>query len=99
MNSTYFQDTDAQLRQLAAGFNSVMTRAQWKGVVDFSRAVDAKIVTSFSTSAERGCGGHLDAGPGEEVCSLHNASGWQPGSRRVYERADVCNDGRSTEGI
>ena len=52
MNSTYFQDTDAPAPATPpAGFNSVMTRAQWKGVVDFSRAVDAKIVTSFSTSA------------------------------------------------
>ena len=29
----------------------MLTRAEWKGVVDFARAVDAKIVTSFATSA------------------------------------------------
>jgi heparanase len=31
------------------GFGGVLTRAEWKGVVDFSKAVDAQIVTSFST--------------------------------------------------
>ena len=52
MNSTFFQDTDGQAPATPpAGFNSVLTRAQWKGVIDFSRAVDAKIVTSFATSA------------------------------------------------
>jgi hypothetical protein len=32
------------------GFQGVLTRPQWKGVVDFSQAVDAKIVTSFAIS-------------------------------------------------
>ena len=52
MNSTYFQDSDAAAPDAAPkGFNSVLTRQEWKGVVDFSRAVDAKIVTSFAASA------------------------------------------------
>jgi hypothetical protein len=52
MNSTYFQDSDAPAPATPPkGFNSVLTRQEWKGVVDFSRKVDAKIVTSFATSA------------------------------------------------
>ncbi|MGI8960118.1 MAG: hypothetical protein ACR2IV_10235 [Bryobacteraceae bacterium] len=35
-----------------------MTRQQWKGVVDFAHAVDARIVTSFATSpGTRGASG------------------------------------------
>jgi hypothetical protein len=50
-NSTYFQnDGNPALQQPPAGFKSVLTRAQWKGVVDFSNAVDAKIVTSVAIS-------------------------------------------------
>ncbi|HET6169164.1 MAG TPA: hypothetical protein VFE01_03240, partial [Terracidiphilus sp.] len=30
--------------------NGVLTRAQWRGVIDFSHAVDAQIVTSFAIS-------------------------------------------------
>ena len=52
MNSTYFQDSDAPAPATPPkGFNSVLTRAEWKGVVDFSHAVNAEIVTSFATSA------------------------------------------------
>lgn len=52
MNSTYFQDSDAPApAQPPAGFNSVLTRKEWKGVIDFARAVNAEIVTSFAISA------------------------------------------------
>jgi len=51
MNATYFQDTDdSKPSAPPKGFNSVMTRQQWKGVVDFSKAVDAQIVISFAMS-------------------------------------------------
>lgn len=51
MNATYFLDTeDTQASTPPKGFNSVLTRQQWKGVVDFSKATDAKIVTSFAIS-------------------------------------------------
>jgi heparanase 1 len=50
-NSTYFQDSDDPAPATPpAGFGGVLTRKQWKGVVDFSHAVDAKIVTSFAVS-------------------------------------------------
>src|SRR4051812_12390477 len=48
-NTTYFPDTDEAPAKPPAGFMGVLTRQQWKGVVDFSKAVDAHIVTSFST--------------------------------------------------
>lgn len=49
-NSTYFQNDDKPAAQVPEGFKSVLTRAQWKGVLDFSHAVDAKIVTSVAIS-------------------------------------------------
>lgn len=50
-NTVYFWDSNAPApAQLPKGFGGVLTRAEWKGVVDFSHAVDAKIVTSFATS-------------------------------------------------
>src|SRR5262249_43481891 len=51
-NSTYFHNSDDPAPQKPPeGFGGVLTRAQWKGVVDFARAVDAKLVTSFAMSA------------------------------------------------
>jgi hypothetical protein len=50
-NTTYFHDSDtAAPTTPPKGFDGVLTRQQWKGVVDFSHAVDAKIITSFATS-------------------------------------------------
>jgi heparanase len=48
-NTTWLADTDAAPKQPPSGFMSVLTRQQWKGVVDFGHAVDARIVTSFAT--------------------------------------------------
>ena len=51
-NSVYFQDDqDAPTSPAPKGFRGVLTRAQWARVVDFSHAVDAKLVTSFAISA------------------------------------------------
>lgn len=50
-NSTYFQNDDAPaMAQPPAGFRSVLTRAEWKGVIGFSKAVGAPIVTSVAVS-------------------------------------------------
>ncbi len=50
-NSTYFQDDDAPaLKEAPKGFKSVMTRSQWKGVIDFSHAVGADLVVSVAIS-------------------------------------------------
>jgi hypothetical protein len=50
-NTTYFHDSD-DLAPAAPpkGFGGMLTRPQWKGVVDFSNTADAKLVTSFATS-------------------------------------------------
>jgi hypothetical protein len=47
-NTTYFADSDSPPSAPPAGFNGVLTRQQWQGVVKFSQAVDARIVTSFA---------------------------------------------------
>jgi hypothetical protein len=49
-NSTHFLDMEHAPSTPPAGFNGILTRGQWRDVVDFSQAVDAKIVTSFAIS-------------------------------------------------
>jgi len=50
-NSTYFHDSaDPAPSTPPQGFGGILTRQEWKGVVDFARAVDARIVTSFAIS-------------------------------------------------
>ena len=50
-NATYFSDQDTAPARPPAGFDGILTRTRWRGVVDFSHAVGASIVTSFATSA------------------------------------------------
>lgn len=50
-NSTYFQnDNHPAMTEIPKGFRGVLTRAEWKGVIDFADAVDDKVVTSFAVS-------------------------------------------------
>lgn len=51
-NTTYFQNNDdPPVKSPPEGFNGVLTRAEWKGVVEFAKAVNADIVASVATSA------------------------------------------------
>jgi hypothetical protein len=50
-NSTWFQNDDQPaLTKPPEGFRSVLTRPEWKGVIDFAQAADARLVTSFAIS-------------------------------------------------
>ncbi len=50
-NAVYFQDNDEpKLASPPEGYQNILTRKQWKGVLDFCNAVDGKLVTSFSIS-------------------------------------------------
>ena len=49
-NTTFFQNDDQPARATPPqGYRAVMTRAQWKGVLDFARATHADVVTSVAT--------------------------------------------------
>lgn len=51
-NSTYFQDNDEPaLKTPPTGFQNILTRSEWKNVVDFAHAVNGEIVASVTTSA------------------------------------------------
>lgn len=50
-NSVYFANSDNSPDKAPAGFGGVLTKKEWKGVIDFVHAVDGELVTSFATSA------------------------------------------------
>lgn len=50
-NPVYFQNNDeSKMTEPPAGFKYILTRQQWEGVVDFCKAVDGRLVTSFPIS-------------------------------------------------
>ena len=50
-NSVFFSDSDSPPAQAPAGFQGVLSRPQWKRVIDFTQVVNAELVTSFAISA------------------------------------------------
>jgi hypothetical protein len=50
-NAIYFQDNnEPPMAKAPAGFVNVLTRNEWKGVIDFLKATDSKLVISFAVS-------------------------------------------------
>ena len=49
-NTTFFAGSDGRPHQPPAGYKGVLTSRQWRDVIDFSKAIDAPIVTSFAIS-------------------------------------------------
>jgi hypothetical protein len=49
-NATYFANSDSAPSAPPSGFNGILSHQQWRGVVNFSQAVGAQIVTSFAVS-------------------------------------------------
>ena len=49
-NSVYFANSDNPPDKAPEGFSGVLTRKEWKGVIDFVHAVNGELVTSFATS-------------------------------------------------
>jgi len=62
-NTTYFADTNIPPRDPPQGYGGVLMRQQWLAAIDFSRAVDAPIVTSMPTGRARAGGRALAARP------------------------------------
>ena len=49
-NTVYFHDTDSPPTKAPEGFVNTLSRSQWKGVIDFVKATNSKLVTSFAVS-------------------------------------------------
>jgi hypothetical protein len=49
-NATFFADTDSPPTAPPAGFDTVLSRTQWRGAIAFAHATNSEIVTSFAVS-------------------------------------------------
>lgn len=48
-NTTYFAEAEQAPKEPPPGYGGVLTQQQWRGLIDFSKAVNADIATSFAT--------------------------------------------------
>jgi len=89
-NATYFADRDTAPVKPPAGFNGVLTRSQWRGVVDLSRAVNAPIVTSFAASpGTRDAGGQWTAEQARSLLSFTQSVGGEIAAAEFLNEPDL----------
>jgi heparanase len=99
-NSTYFQDSDGPVMETPPeGFNGVLTRAEWKGVLDFSHAVDARLVTSFAISpGVRGADGVWTPVEARKILGYTKAMGGTIAAAEMFNEPSFASMGGAPKG-
>lgn len=99
-NSVYFHDSDAPAPdEPPKGFQGVLSRAQWKGVVDFSHAVGAGLVTSFAISAGvRDADGVWTPGQAQRLAAYTHAVGGSIAAAEFFNEPTMPEYGGAPAG-
>jgi len=99
-NSVYFHDSDDPApASPPPGFQGVLTRAQWKGVVDFALAVNAKLVTSFAISAGvRDAAGAWTPGQAGKVLAFTKSVGGDIAAAELFNEPTIPAAGGAPPG-
>ena len=97
-NSTYFSDSD-DVSSPPAGFNGVLTRRQWRTVIDFAQSVGARIVTSFAISAgTRDATGAWKQDQAHRLFSFTHSSGGKIAAAEFMNEPDLAAIGGAPAG-
>jgi hypothetical protein len=98
-NTTFFAESDTAPTRPPAGYNSVLTRRQWDGVIDFSKAIDAPIVTSFAIgSGTRDAAGIWKPDQAREIMSASRADGGRIAAAELMNEPDLPEIGGAPAG-
>lgn len=99
-NAIYFQNNDdAKLTTVPKGFKNILTRKQWKGVVDFCKAVNGKIVTSFPISdGMRDASGQWEPTQVKSIIDYTNAIGGEIHAAEFFNEPSHAIHGDAPKG-
>jgi heparanase len=98
-NTTYFADQDEAPALPPEGFKGILTRPQWHNVVDFARAVDARIVTSFAISpGSRDAAGVWTADQARRLLAFTHAIGGNIAAAEFMNEPDLAAMGGAPAG-
>ncbi len=99
-NSTYFQDSDAPAPAKApTGFNGVLTRKEWRGVLDFAKATNAQLVTSFAISTGvRNSDGVWTPVEAEKILRFTHSSGGHIAAAEMFNEPTFASMGGAPKG-
>lgn len=99
-NTTYFQDNDEpKLKSAPDGYENVLTRKEWKGVIDFCKSVDAQLVTSFAISdGIRDNDGNWTPAQAEPLINYTKSIGGQIYAAEMFNEPSHASYGGTPEG-
>jgi hypothetical protein len=99
-NNTYFQDDDGpRLRTAPDGYENVLTRAEWKGVIDFCKATGWKLVTSFAISdGIRDKEGNWTPAQAEPLINYTKSIGGEIAAAEMFNEPSHASYGGAPEG-
>jgi heparanase len=99
-NSVFFQDTDAaEAGPSPSGYQSVLTRSQWAGVIAFTRAADAKLVTSFAiSSGVRDADGIWTPAQAEPLVAYTKSIGGTIAAAELFNEPTIAASGGAPDG-
>jgi hypothetical protein len=99
-NTTYFQDNDEpKLEEAPEGYENVLTRAEWKGVIDFCKAMDARLVTSFAISnGMRDANGNWTAAQAGPLLAYTKSIGGEIYAAEMFNEPSHASHGGVPEG-
>ena len=98
-NSTYLPAAGESVSAPPAGFNQVLSRDQWRGVVAFSKAVDARIVTSFPSSpGARNADGSWNPEQAQRLLDLTREAGGTIHSAELFNEPTIPPHGAFPKG-
>jgi hypothetical protein len=98
-NTTYFADQDTPPALAPAGFGDILTRPQWRNVVEFARVVDAGIVTSFAIGAgNRDAAGIWTADQARRLVAYTGAIGGKIAAAEFMNEPDLAGMGGAPAG-
>jgi hypothetical protein len=98
-NTTYFAETEQAPKEPPPGFGGVLTQQQWRGVIDFSKAADAGIVTSFATGVgTRNSGGVWTPGHAKRWLDFTRAAGGRIAAAEWMNEPTLAEMGGAPKG-
>lgn len=98
-NATYLEAEGEHLTAPPAGYDQVLTRAQWRGVLDFANAVGAKVGVSFAVSAgARDANGAWRTEQAQRLLDLTREAGGEISFAEFINEPNAAALGRLPEG-
>lgn len=98
-NSTYFDPEGKLDAKAPEGFKGVLTGPEWRGVLDFAKAVDAELVTSFAvTPGVRDADGVWTPKEAAKVVAFTKANGGRIAAAELVNEPTVPDVGGLPKG-